>query len=164
MIPYACALQLCFILVYVVAQNWLSWPFTLLVKGRSGSEPGLVAQFFSVLTFRNWHSLGFSNNRHCFSKQKINRTSSWCWSVLWVFWFISSVCSFSGNGFHREASFYPGEVRDVPHQCIDLFGWGAFHVSPVGLCGTLSWIYCVFCLWVNKYLFYYINCVLGKLA
>lgn len=95
--------------------------------------------------------------------QNKKSTSSWCWPVLWVFWFISGICSFSGNGFHREASFCLG-MRDVPHQCIDLVGWGAFHISPVGLYGTQSWIYCLLCLWENKSLFYYLSCVLGKLA
>lgn len=84
--------------------------------------------------------------------------------VLQVSWFISSICSFGGNWFHREALFCLGEMRDAPYQCIDLVRWGAFHVSPVGLCGTLSWIYCLFCLWENKSPFYYLNCVLGKLA
>lgn len=53
---------------FVVVQNWLSWPFTVLVEGRPGSEPG--GQFITELTFRSWQSLGFSSNLHCFQNKK----------------------------------------------------------------------------------------------
>lgn len=69
---------------YWVVLNYqeLSWPFTVLMERRPISGPGLVAQLFTVFTLGSCQSLGFSGNLHCFSKQEINRTSSWCWSVL----------------------------------------------------------------------------------
>lgn len=132
---------------------------------KAGFLAGFVAEFITALTWRSQQSLGLSNNQHCSSKQEVNRESAWSWPVLrWAFWFINSFCSSSGDWFCREASFRSGEATGAPHWCVDLVRQGVFHASLVGLCGTLSWGYCLFCLWENNSTFYPLTRVCGKMA